>query len=340
MEPILPQEPVTEAVPRARSGKLLWLVPVVVVALALSFVRLPYFVFTPGPTENVLDQIRIDGAATFAPRGRLLLTTVVFYEANLYQIVDAWLDPAEAVVPRDQVLSPGQTLDQNISEQQEVFKSSRIDATIVAFSGYGGYPERRGAGLLVESVGAGLPAAGKLAPGEVIVAIDGAMVVDADRAGRLIQAAGAGTPLRLSVQGTDGVWRSVSVAPANVKGYDHPIIGVSLVPNFPARVSFEGSDIGGPSAGLMWTLGLVDLLTRGDLTGGRTISGTGTISPDGKVGAIGGVEEKIAGAERAGATLFFVPLENAGAARAAAGDILVVPVSTYREAVRYLETHP
>jgi PDZ domain-containing protein len=87
----------------------------------------------------------------------------------------------------------------------------------------------------------------------------------------------------------------------------------------------------------MWTLGLGDLLTPGDLSDGAVIAGTGTIAPDGTVGPIGGVEEKVAAAERAGATVFFAPVQDAKAARAVADHITVVPVSTYQQALDYLE---
>ena len=115
-----------------------------------------------------------------------------------------------------------------------------------------------------------------------------------------------------------------------------PIIGVRTVQNFPFSLTIKSGDIGGPSAGLMWTLGLVDLLTPGDLTDGRKIAGTGEIGPDGKVYPIGGVEEKVVAAQRAGAVVFFAPVEDAAAARAVAHGMTIVPVRTYRDALRYL----
>jgi len=102
-------------------------------------------------------------------------------------------------------------------------------------------------------------------------------------------------------------------------------------------VAIDSGQIGGPSAGLMWTLGLIEELTPGDLTDGRTIAGTGTIAPDGTVGPIGGIEEKVVAAERAGATVFFAPDQDAAAAEKVADHIVVVPVSNFQEAVDYLE---
>jgi PDZ domain-containing protein len=318
--------------------RVLWLIPVVVLAFVVFTVRLPYFIFSPGPTEDVLGLVKITGATTYPAHGQLLLTTVNFREATPAAILAAWLSPTESVVPEDQVLAPGQSLQQNIQQQQEVMSTSQIDAQIAVFSRYEQYPDRHGTGVLVEDVGSGTPAEGKLVPGNVITQVNGRPVDDPAAVGDVIQGTAVGSPIRFTVQASTGT-KDVSIAPANVQGVDHPIVGVVLVHTFTLAVSFRSGDIGGPSAGLMWALGLVDLLTPGDLTGGHVISGTGTISPDGTVGPIGGVQEKVAGAERGGATVFFVPLQDAKDARSVAGDITVVPVSTYQQAVRYLQTH-
>jgi len=115
---------------------------------------------------------------------------------------------------------------------------------------------------------------------------------------------------------------------------------VSLVANWPFPLTIESGDIGGPSAGLMWTLGLIDLLTPGDLMGGQTVAGTGTIAPDGTVGPIGGIQEKVVAAEHAGAKVFFAPSTEAGDARSVAHGMVIVPVKTYRDALIYLQSRP
>jgi PDZ domain-containing protein len=116
------------------------------------------------------------------------------------------------------------------------------------------------------------------------------------------------------------------------------ILGILAVDNFPFPVTISVGDIGGPSAGLMWALGLYDLLTPGDLTGGRTVAGTGEIFPDGTVGPIGGVENKVAAAKGAGAEVFLVPAgENYRDSRAVAGDLTLVPVHSFQDALRYLQ---
>jgi PDZ domain-containing protein len=334
-----PGEPGTAA--RRRWSWWFSLVPVLVLAVVLSLVRIPYFVVSPGPAEDVLPRIHITGHPTFPPAGHLLLTSVFESprQVNVYQAFWAWIDPASAVVPERDILPPGQTPEQNIQVQVTEMDTSKIDAAYVALSQYAGYPESHGRGVLVERVVPGTPSDGKLLTGDVILALDGKPVANPDELGGLIQAADR-NPIMFSVQSPErnrGRPFDVSITPGKVPGLNHRGIGIGSVPNFPFRLRIDSGDIGGPSAGLMWTVGLADLLTPGDLTRGRTIAGTGAIELDGRVDPIGGVEEKVVAAERAGARVFFVPAQNAAAARSAAHDIIIVPVSTFRDAIAYLE---
>jgi PDZ domain-containing protein len=329
-------EPVTAGRDRTRGGKLVYLLPVAVLLFILSMIRLPYFVLKPGPAKDVETLIHVSGHQTFPSRGHLLLTSVSFYRPNVYQVFGAWLDPAESVLPERDLLSPGQTQEQEFQSALSQMDTSKIDAAVVALTRYAGYPNKHGRGLLVENVFPKTPAEGKLFAGDLITEIDGRKVDDPDQAGSLIRAAGVGRSLTLTVE-AGGKTRRVTVAPAKIPGVDRPVIGVSLVNNFPFPLTIESGNIGGPSAGLMWTLGLIDVLTPGDLTGGRTIAGTGEITVEGKVLPIGGVQEKVVAAERAGATIFFVPVDDASAARSVAKKILLIPVRTYLDAVAYLE---
>src|SRR5436305_14675441 len=130
----------------------------------------------------------------------------------------------------------------------------------------------------------------------------------------MIRSAGVGHSLTFEIQAA-GETHRLQLAPATIKGLDHPAIGIGSVANFAFPLDIQSGNIGGPSAGLMWTLGLVDLLTPGDLTGGPVVAGTGTIDLTGKVGPIGGISQKVVAAERAGATVFFAPAEAASQAR-------------------------
>src|SRR5439155_26486696 len=133
--------------------------------------------------------------------------------------------------------------------------------------------------------------------------------------------------------------KDVSLTPIRVPNVSYPIIGVNLVLNLPFSIGIDADGIGGPSAGLMWTLGIIDLITPGELTGGRTIAGTGTIGLDGRVGPIGGIEQKVVAAERAGAKVFFAPADEAASARAVVSGMTVVPVKTLQDALDYLKRH-
>jgi PDZ domain-containing protein len=302
-------------------------------------VRLPYFVLGPGPARDVESLIHVQGHATYQSRGHLLLTSVSFYQPNVYEVIGAWISSSETVVPERDILGPGQTQQQETQQALSQMDTSKIDAAIVALSHYAGYPKSHGKGVLVENVLDNTPAAGKLFAGDLIIGVNGANVSGVDQVSRAIRSAGVGHPVRFTVQ-AGGKTREVSVAPIMVPKVSYPVIGVSLVANFPFPISIDSGGIGGPSAGLMWTLGLVDILTPGDLTGGRTIAGTGTISTDGTVGPIGGIEQKVVAAERAGAKLFFAPADEAAAARAVAHGLVIVSVKSYQDAVNYLEQRP
>jgi len=323
---------------RRRPGKLLALVPVLALAFVAYAVRLPYFVIGPGPARDVEPLIHVSGTQTFPSQGHLLLTAVTIRQANAYDLFGAWLDPASSVLPERAILAPGETQEQEAQVARSQMDTSKIDAAIVALSGVANYPAEHGQGALVEFVDPGAPADGKLFAGDLIVAVDGATVRGPDDLGTKIEAGGAGKALRFTVKGRPGGTVTVSVVPRFEPKLKRPIIGVRTVQNFPFSLTIESGDIGGPSAGLMWTLGLVDLLTPGDLTGGRKVAGTGEIGPDGKVYPIGGVEEKVVAAERAGAAVFFAPVQDASAARTVAHGMVIVSVKTYRDALRYLQS--
>lgn len=318
--------------------KFMFVAPAVLLMAVLYLVRLPYFVITPGPADDVVPLIRIQNHQTYPPDGHLLLTSVSFYQPNAYEALWAWIDKTESVVPESALLAPGESQEQGIQRGLSEMDTSKIDAAVVALTKYAGYPESHGEGVLVESVLPGSPAAGKLFTGDVILSVDGEAIRDPDQLGTIIRAAGVGGALTFEIR-AGGKTSRVRVVPGRIKGLDHPAIGIGSVANFPFPLDIQSGDIGGPSAGLMWTLGLVEVLTPGDLTGGRVVAGTGTIDIEGSVGPIGGITEKVVAAERAGAAVFFAPAPEAGEARAVAKRMRIVPVKTYLDAVRYLQEH-
>jgi len=213
---------------------------------------------------------------------------------------------------------------------------SKIDAAAVVLAEVTDYPREHGPGALVEFVGEGCPAEGRLFPGDLIVRIDGEPVGSRRIASRLIDAVPAGDPIRFRVE-ADGESHDVGVTRGRCPGVDEPLIGIFLVEPFPFEITIESGDVGGPSAGLMWAVGLYDLLTRGDLTAGRTIAGTGSIDLEGRVGSIGGILDKVVAAREANADIMLVPRDNFDEVRGVdAGELTLVSVSSLDEAIEAL----
>jgi PDZ domain-containing protein len=315
---------------------LLILIPIAVLVIVADRITLPYYVLAPGPARDVEPLIEIDDHRTYPSDGRLLLTAVDLSRANVYELIGAWLDPSRAAVPEREIIPPGQTPEEEFEAARSEMDTSKIDAAVVALTAYAGYPEERRPGVLIESVVDRSPAEGKLFPGDLIVTIDDRALDGVEDLRSRIDAAGPRGTLDLTVEAGDER-RDVKIQLAPVPGIVGPAMGISPVDNFPFPLTIESSDIGGPSAGLMWTLGIVELLTPEDLAAGRVVAGTGAIGLDGDVHPVGGVVEKVVAAQRGGASLFFVPVENAAAARSVAEGITIVPVDSYLDAVRYLE---
>jgi PDZ domain-containing protein len=322
--------------------------PILVLLLVLWAIRIPYFVLEPGPAQEVEPLIHVSGHPTYQSKGHLLLTDVEFFEPNAYEAIAAWVNPHDHVVRQDELLAPGQSQGQLVRQGLSQMDTSKIDATVVAMTNEVGYPKNHGPGALIESVLPDAPATNRLFAGDLITHVNGRPVDSVDQVSAAIKGAGYGGTVTFTVE-AGGRVRTVKVSPARVR-YEiapgqirtipGPAIGVTMVANFPFDVTISSRGIGGPSAGLMWALGITDEITPGDLTGGRTIAGTGEIVPNGQVLPIGGVQQKVAAAEAAHASVFFVPVANADDAAAVAHGIKLVPVKTFTDALDWLEQHP
>jgi PDZ domain-containing protein len=313
-------------------------VPAAALAVSLYAVDLPLFAEYPGRARAVLPLIDIDGAPTYPSDGRLLLTTVNVGRLSLYEAVAAWIDPEANVIPERQLIPPGHTDEQFDEVSRSQMDQSKIAAVAVALERLTEYPEEHGPGVVVQDVVPGTPADGVLFPGDLISEVDGRPLQGVEALVEAIEAAGTTASLRLGVAPLEGGdFRTVVIRPRILQGEDRPVIGISSVANFPFDVRIESGAIGGPSAGLMWALGVTELLTPGDLTEGRTFAGTGSIDLDGNVGPIGGIRLKILAAERAGAEAFLVPEGNLAEARGAGEEIELVPVATVDDAIHYLD---
>jgi len=316
---------------RVRTGVAALLV--IGVVFAVGWVQLPYYALGPGPARAVEPLIRVSGRQQFPSEGRFIMTTVRFHTVSALGALVAWLDPNQAVVSRSTLYPSGESAQQETERALTQMDQSKIDATYVVLRRLTRYPKRRSDGALIEFVYPGCPAEGRLFAGDVIRSIDGTAVSSQKEAARALDSAPLLAPISFEVA-ADGKTRSVSVTRRPCAGSKRPLVGINLIDPFPFDVSISSGDVGGPSAGLMWALGLYDLLTPGDLTGGRTIAGTGTIDTRGRVGPIGGIRDKVVGAERAGAEVFLIPTANVKELNGLdVGAMRLVPVATFQDAL-------
>jgi PDZ domain-containing protein len=316
-------------------------IALVAVVLALNFYQMPVVALSPGPAEDVLSRVKVQGGAqVYDSKGKLYLTSVgIDSDVRFFEAV---LDLANRDVqlrPRSDVYPQGEST-QRVNQQNAAdMDESKVLAAVVALRLLGHRVDP--SGVDVADVRPGAPADGRLRIGDRLVRADGAAVTSIQQLQRVIQSHRPGETLAL------GVRRGDAEVPVKVQvGLDggQPRIGVVLREEYgklPVPVSIDTENIGGPSAGLMFALSIYDRLTPGDLTGGRRIAGTGQITEEGAVVPIGGVAEKIVAAKRQGATVFLVPSDNCAEARAhPPRGIRLVPVSKVSDAVAFLGSKP
>lgn len=316
-------------------------VMVLLLSLGVMVAPVPYVVLRPGPTWDTLGVsdgtpvIEIDGEQASESAGQLHLTTVsVDPEVSLFDAIYAWFDPADAVVPEELIYPPDRTREQVDERNAEQFAASQFAAETAALR-YLGYPSV----VTVVRVADGAPAEGALEPGDVLETVDGSEVADVAELQRLVSTEPAGTTLTIGYR-RDGEPGTTEITTAALGGQDDTArigVGVSYQVDAPFELTIGLERIGGPSAGLMFALGIIDKLEPEDLTGGEIIAGTGTIDQQGAVGAIGGIPQKLVAAGELGATAFLVPSPNCAEALATApGGMILVRVETLEEAVAAL----
>jgi len=308
-------------------------------------IHVPYVVEGPGSVEPVQELISVPSDHNFPTNDRINLVTVtVNTEVTLFDKWRADHSSDERVVPAKQVLGD-QTPQENDRLNQVLMRQSKDAAVLVALSklGYAVTPTQTGA--LIDSIEHGAPADGVIQVGDTIVAIDGQPVVKRDDVTGVLGAHKPGDQVTLTLEDPNGNRRDATVTLADRP--DKPgtgFLGVGVedrlsYPSLPFDVSIDSQRIGGPSAGLAFTLGLLDQLTPGDLTGGKEIAATGEISGDGTVSAIGGADLKSITVNRAGVKYFLVPADNVAEAKTTAPpDMQIVPVHTIDDALAFLAT--
>jgi PDZ domain-containing protein len=252
---------------------------------------------------------------------------------NIFTALVAWLNPHQAVVPESEICPAGQTQKETQQQDTQEMTSSQQTATAAALTElHIPYSTQ----VVVVRADKGLPAYGVLKAGDVITAVNGKPVTSQASLTSMITAHPAGTTLTVTVT-RNGQSKQVKVGTTESGG--HPVMGVEITGRykFPFDVSISVGDIGGPSAGLMFALGIIDKLTKDNLTGGKFIAGTGEIEASGKVDAIGGIQQKMVGARNAGATVFLTPASNCADTKGAVpAGLRLVKVSTLNQAVTYL----
>jgi PDZ domain-containing protein len=319
----------------------------VIAALAIAvLIPVPYVILGPGPTLNTLGKdssgqplITIVGHPTYPTTGNLNMVTVGYQGGpgvtiNIFSALAAWLNPHEAVVPESELFAPGQTQQQSQQQDTQQMTSSQQDAVAAALTELHIPFQTQ---VVVVQAQPGYPAYGVLKSGDVITAVNGAPVTSESDLTSLIGAHPAGSTLTLTIV-RDGRTQTIQVATKEAGG--RPVMGVQVTEQykFPFTVKFSVGDIGGPSAGMMFALGIIDKLTPMNLTGGKFIAGTGEIEASGQVDPIGGIQQKMVGARNAGATIFLAPAANCSDVKGAIPvGLRVVKVSTLSQAVNDLE---
>lgn len=305
------------------------------VLLGAEAIPLPYYSVGPGPAREVVPLITVESHPTY-DTGRLVMTTVSYRKVTGLTAMLGWLDPDVAVEGQDELYPPGTTVAQELQRSLSQMDTSKLTATSLVLERLTSYPRDHGEGVLIERVYDGCPAEGELFAGDLVDSIAGATVNDVADASRAIDSVAPGDPITFHIF-AGGQEHDVTVTRGTCQDAGRPLVGVNMVNNFPFGVAIASGDIGGPSAGMMMALSLYDLLTPGDLTDGRLIAGTGTIEPDGSVGRIGGIADKVVAARDVGAQIFLVPKGDLADARTAdAGDMQLVPVGSFDDALRAL----
>ncbi|MET8245660.1 PDZ domain-containing protein [Streptomyces sp. NPDC005202] len=347
--------------PRRTATMLASTLMLIALLCAGVFLPVPYSEMSPGPTVNTLGEhdgepvLQISGHKTYPTTGHLNMTTVrvtsADYRMNLVEAVYGWLAHDDKIVPHDTLYPDGKTEEQSTQENAEEFSQSQESAKVAALKELG-VPVR--SWVIVSTVIKGTPAQGKLHAGDVIKAVDGTAVKQPADVAKLVTKHKPGQSVVFTIvpakeqaaakkaHRTATATKDITITTkqSDDSGAKRAIVGISAGTDhtFPFTVDIKLADVGGPSAGLMFALGIYDKLTPGDLTGGKFVAGTGTIDDDGKVGPIGGVEMKTVGARGKGAQYFLTPADNcAAAAKDTPAGLTLVKVNTIGDALDALK---
>jgi PDZ domain-containing protein len=340
--------------PFVLSGAMLLVGAFVFAAVAIP-ISMPYYAMSPGPVSDVSDYIQVENSSD-TTEGELFFLTVSLQEVNVLEWVGAKLDSRVDLAPRENIRPAGVSQEQLRQQNLALMNRSKDNATFVALDYLGYEVTYIGSGAEITATIEESAAEGLLQAGDIIKFVDGQEVEFSSDAVDLIGGRAPGDALVLTIERASdtgelelidiplvlGPYRFIDEDGNVLDDPDRGMAGVMLKDApvdviFPVDVQIDSQNIGGPSAGLMFTLEIINDLTEEDITHGRRIAGTGTINADGEVGSIGGMRQKTFGAIDVGAEYLLVPTGNYDEAVDAAGDdIEVVQVATIQDAMTFL----
>lgn len=316
----------------------------VVLAAVIALVPVPFVTWSPGGTHDLIaadnSAIEISGAKTFPTTGSLLMTTVGVTppggSLSLPEMLFAYWLPSREVLPRTAVYPTGET-SSDIDREESVLMAGSQSEAVVAALRQAGVPVA--SWPMVRSVTTSGPSNNILVPGDLIQAVDEGTTTTVADVQEAVAAHHVGEAVLFTVLRDNERLQLTVTTRATAANPDRPIVGITLTTGYTykPKVTFAiDPAVGGSSAGLMFALAITDKLTEADIADGRVIAGTGTIDAEGTVGAIGGVQEKIAAASRDGATVFLLPKRNCVDVGAVPPGLRLVPVDTLSGAIQSL----
>jgi Lon-like protease len=329
-----------------------WFYVIIILLIALFSYPLPYYITQPGDARELEPIIKVENA--YDVSGDFMLTTVLVGKSNLASLAIAKLNDYYHIYPETSFRYEGENEQEYNVRQLELMHSAKNTATVVAYEAADKEYEIENYGVLVTNLIDGMPAEDKLNAGDVILAVDSTQIQSIEQLNNKI------STYKLNDQVTLTVKRESSEQKIKVRltkfpdellteetkgaygiGISNPVTIQEIYTN--PKIEIDTNEIGGPSAGLMFSLEIFNQLTKQDYTKGYKIAGTGTINYKGNVGPIGGIKQKVVAADNAGADIFFAPVasKNYDDAKVAAEDIgtkmKIVPVKTFKDAITYLE---
>ncbi|MEW9501413.1 SepM family pheromone-processing serine protease [Jeotgalibacillus marinus] len=330
-----------------------------IILLVASFYTLPFYVQKPGSAFSLDEIVEVEGSSH--SQGEFSLMTVSQVQANAFAYIWAKFDNYQSIYPVDQVRNPHESEQEYSLRQSYLMDDSSSQAIEVAFTKADADFSYTYRGVYVLNVYPDMPAEDLLNAGDRITAIDDLKFESSEEFIEYVAQKKEGDKVKITIERDEETYNEVLSLQAFPDIPSQIGLGISLVDdrivNTDPKVSIDSDGIGGPSAGLMYSLEIYDQLIEEDLTKGYNIAGTGTITSEGEVGRIGGIEQKVVAADRQGIEIFFAPddkissnileqnpdiktnYEEADAtAKNIKSSMKVIPVKTFEDALNYLDS--